>query len=64
MLQRIQDYFTNDVPHVWIFNPQIRSLFVCHADGTYVEHKGGIIAAPGTPIAVNIDEIFSALDEH
>ncbi len=63
MLVRVQDYYAAGVLHVWIFDPQVRSLFVCAAGGGYMEVHSGLAFAPGTPIAVNIGELFSALDE-
>ncbi len=63
MLIRIQDYFAMGVPEVWIFDPQQRTVTVCTPGGSTIERASGLLELAGTPIVVDIAEVFSALDE-
>lgn len=63
MLIRIQDYFTLGVPEVWIFHPEQRRVTVCTSGGSTTERAFGLLELAGTPIVLDIAEVFSALDE-
>jgi Uma2 family endonuclease len=63
MLDRIQDYFIMGVPEVWIFDPQQRLVTVCAPGGSTTERAFGLLELAGTPIVLDIAEVFSALDE-
>lgn len=63
MLQRIEDYFSMGVPLVWIFDPDRRVAVVCEPGGRTSEHTGGVLTIPGTPMKVELAEVFSRLDE-
>jgi Uma2 family endonuclease len=60
---RGQDYFNMGVPVMWIFNPRLRNVTICLQDGSASKQSSGILTLPGTPIAVDLAEIYSALDE-
>ena len=60
--ERIADFIRMGVREVWVFDPGTRTAMVC--DGvTTVEHTGGRLSLPGTPIGLDLAEVFSALDE-
>jgi Uma2 family endonuclease len=63
MLLRIEDYFAMGVPVVWIFDPQERFVLTCQPGGVAVEQRSGTLTLAGTPISVDMDEIFGFLDE-
>jgi hypothetical protein len=51
------------VPVMWIFNPRLRNVTICLRDGSASKQNSGLLTVPGTPIAVDLAEIYSALDE-
>jgi Uma2 family endonuclease len=62
MKDKIQDFISMGVAQVWIFDPKTRTAMVC--DGTkMVDFTHGSITLPGTPITLDLAEVFSALDE-
>ena len=63
MRRRSEDYFAMGVPYVWIFDPVGRVVTVCGADGSAYEQKTGALALPGSDVALDLGEMFSALDE-
>ena len=63
MRRRVEDYFNLGVPHVWIFDFQLRNVTVCRPDGADSLQSTGSLDLPGTPIAIPLDQIFAALDE-
>ena len=63
MRRRVEDYFSLGVPHVWIFDFQLRNVTVCHPNGADSLQFIGSLTLPGTPIAIPLEQIFAALDE-
>jgi Uma2 family endonuclease len=63
MRTRAEDYFAMGVPAVWIFDPRRRNVTICLPGGVVSKQKTGVLTLPGTPVAVDLEEIFSALDE-
>lgn len=63
MLVRAQDYFSMGVPAVWIFDPQARSVTIGSPDGSTLEQNAGVLNLPGTAIVLDLQQVFSALDE-
>jgi Uma2 family endonuclease len=61
MRQRIRDFIEMGVSQVWIFDPQSRTVMICDGEKT-VEQWGGVLGLPGTRIALDLGEAFSALD--
>jgi Uma2 family endonuclease len=62
MRDRIADFIGMGVPQVWLLDPATRTAIVC--DGVaMVEHKGGELILPGTPVRLNLAEAFAVLDE-
>ena len=62
MRERIADFLAMGVPQVWILDPKARVAIVCEGDTT-VEHRAGVLALPGTPIRLNLAEIFTSVDK-
>lgn len=63
MLLRSKDYFAMGVPRVWIFDPAGRSVTVCQTGEVSFEQRSGMLTLPGTAVTLDLDEMFSALDE-
>ncbi len=63
MRARAEDYFNMGVPVVWILNPRLRNITICLPGGVATSHKAGVVKVDGTPIVVDLNEIYSALDE-
>jgi len=61
--ERVYDYLDMGVPEVWILDPERRSVSVC-SGLTIVEHTGGTLVVPQTPVQLAIADIFSALDDY
>ena len=60
--ERISDFIKMGVRQVWVFDPQTRTAMVCDGVMT-VEHSGGRLVLPGTPIGLDLAEVFGVLDE-
>lgn len=59
---KCEDYLRMGVPEVWVSDPEQRKAHVLTPDGAMPEHRGGPLRLSGTEIAVDLDEIFQALD--
>ena len=59
---KFEDYLRMGVPEVWVIDPEQRKAHVLTPDGAMREHRGGPLRLSGTEIAVDLDEIFRALD--
>ncbi len=62
-LGKIREYFDMGVPAVWIIEPRQRSLTACLADGSKASYRSGSVFLAETAVEVNLDELFSILDE-
>ena len=62
MRERIADFLAMGVPQVWILDPRSRVAIVCEGETT-VEHRKGELFLPGTPIQLNLEEIFKAVEK-
>ena len=60
--KRSEDYFAMGVPEVWIFDPGTRTAYV-RRDGVETVYTTGVISLQGTPVAIDVEEIFQALDD-
>ena len=58
MLERIQDYLTFGVTHVWVLDPRTKRAYDCTATGMQ-EAKDGFLRTDDPQIAVPLAEIFS-----
>jgi Uma2 family endonuclease len=58
---KVDDYVAMGVKNTWAFDPILRDAYRCDADGF---HKVTTpeIAIAGTPIGLNVAEVFSVLD--
>ena len=63
MRRRVEDYFTLGVPHIWIFDIQLRNVTICHPKDADTLQSTGNLTIPNTPISLPIAQIFAALDE-
>jgi Uma2 family endonuclease len=59
MLERIADYLSFGVPHVWVLDPGAKRAFDYFAGGMR-EAKDGVLRTDQPPIAVPLAEIFSS----
>ena len=59
--KRAEDFLKMGVPAVWIFNPATRTAFVLDGSGM-TEQRTGTLCVGGTPVCIDIQAIFSALD--
>ena len=61
MRARVRDYLEMGVLEVWVIDPQTRTVSVSRGAET-VEHTGGELAVPSTPVVIRLETIFQALD--
>jgi Uma2 family endonuclease len=59
--QRIMDYLTFGVEHIWVFDPEERVAWRATGTGLHVVADGEL-TVPGTPIRVVLSEVFAELD--
>lgn len=57
MQERIDDYLHFGVEHIWILDPALRRAYVCSVTGLQ-EPQSGNLSVPGTPIQLNLAELF------
>ncbi len=60
LMEKVRDYLELGVRHIWAFDPQTREAYLCDAEGFHRAH--GTLEIEGTPIKVDLEEIFSALE--
>jgi Uma2 family endonuclease len=58
---RIDDYLKFGVPHVWVINPRTRRAWFYTKDGS-IEAKDGVLRTENPALAVQLAEIFAAID--
>jgi len=58
---RVDDYLNFGVPNIWALDPVSRRAYVCTRAG-FSEPQDGILRAHGTPMEVNLAELFAHLD--
>jgi Uma2 family endonuclease len=58
---RVRDFLDMGVLQVWVVDPSTRSVMV-FAGTTMVEHSGGELQLPETPVVIAIPEIFKVPD--
>jgi len=63
MQQKIDDYLTFGVQHIWLVDPKSRRAWVCSADGMR-EAKDGILRTANPAIELALPKIFSAIDSN
>jgi Uma2 family endonuclease len=63
MRERVRDFLDMGVIQVWLVDPATRSVIVC-AGATMVEHSGGELQVPETPVILSLAEIFKGLDRY
>ncbi len=62
MQEKVNDYATLGVQHVWIIDPWKRDAWLASSRG--FEHvEGDTLGLPGTAIAISLRELFAELDE-
>ena len=63
MRERVRDFLDMGVLQVWLVDPAPRSVIVC-TGATMVEHSGGELQIPETPVVLSLAEIFKGLDRY
>ena len=58
MLERIHDYLSFGVPHVWVLDPQAQRAYEYSTSGMQ-EAKDGVLRTQHPDIAVPLAELFS-----
>ncbi len=55
--EKVADYLTLGVQHIWAFDPSSREAYLCDANGF---HKIAVpeLTVPGTPIRVALSDVF------
>lgn len=59
--ERSHDFLRMGVPEVWIFDPASRTAYILRGD-QMTEHHTGSLRLGGTPIELNLSEVFAVLD--
>lgn len=59
--QRMEDYLDFGVEHIWIVDPQTRRAWTADRFGMHLA-QSGTLTVDGTPIRVDLNEMFSELD--
>ena len=62
MQERIMDYASMGVEHIWLIDPISRDAWVATADGTH-KPANAEFTVPGTPIRIVLAEVFAELDD-
>ncbi len=61
MQAKAEEYRDFGVPNIWIIDPQRRIAY--RYAGTSLEEASGELAVPGTPIRIELSELFAELDQ-
>lgn len=59
---RVNDFAQLGVQNIWVINPWERIAYYASPDG-FDRVEDGVLRVPGTPIEVNLAELFAELDE-
>ncbi len=62
MQERIDDYLTMGVEHIWLIDPVARKAWVATPDGTH-KPANAEFTVPNTPIRLSLAEVFAELDD-
>ena len=61
MRERVDDYLSFGVQHVWILDPATRRAYVC-SQTAFQEPAHGELLVPNTPIRLVLSELFDQVD--
>ena len=61
LLRRLEDILNMGCEHVWLLDPAARAALTCTRNGLRLA-AGPALTIPGSPIHIDIAELFSALD--
>jgi Uma2 family endonuclease len=59
----VEDYFAMGVIRVWIIDPADRTAVLDQPGGVLITRNDGLLQFAGTPIALDLIEVFRSLDE-
>lgn len=59
--EKADEYRNFGVEHIWVIDPDSRKAYI-QADGRLQEAQNGELAVAGTPIRVDLSEMFAQLD--
>lgn len=63
ILERVEEYVAMGVPHVWIIDPRSREIWTVGPDARPVPFPGEELTLAGTPVRIQVTEIFALIDE-
>ena len=63
MIAKCNDYLGMGVPEVWIIDSEKRTVSVLGQDGARREVSDGVLRLPGTPVEVQLQDLFADLGE-
>ena len=58
---RAMDFILMGVPEVWVADPATRTLYICTEQST-TKYLGERLTVPGTPVTLELAEIFAVLN--
>jgi len=61
MREKVDDYLAMGVQHIWFIDPLLRVAYTASEDGFEPAHN--MLAAPGTPVFVDLADIFRRLGD-
>jgi Uma2 family endonuclease len=61
VLEKVEEYRLFQVENIWIFDPKHRAVWLA-GGGRVCETTDGALTLPGTPIHIEINEVFAELD--
>lgn len=63
VMARVDEFLAMGVPHAWIIDPRSREIWTVASDGRPVVVTGTELTLPGTPVRIDVPEIFALIDE-
>jgi Uma2 family endonuclease len=61
-VKKYEDYLAMGVPEVWIFDPAERIVYL-RRPGRQIEQRVGKLELAGTPVSLDLADVFRVLDE-
>jgi Uma2 family endonuclease len=60
ILEKLEEYQTFGVPHIWVFDPRRRKAYVC-GGGKLEEHRGDALTTDNPQISLPLEDVFRNL---
>ena len=61
--EKVDEFQALGVEHIWIVDPKLRKGYIASAQG-FRHTDNGIFTIPGTPIRIDLAEVFAEFDEN